>query len=226
MSKIHYFYVAVLALCLAGCNQLASTGGRYRVVATTTNENLVLTVTIENATGTSANAGLVWNTDPSGVTTPLTFSSSEQAFKLSTKALAGDHRLKIDSLAVGEVLVTVPVLALSSTPAMTELRDGTGANALEGGKLAVTTPISMAWQPVELAQQYLIEVKQAARVVFSSVVTEPNALLPSGTLGNSASFSSVTVTAFANHGDANFKATPYYSSATSTGTQILFGTKP
>jgi hypothetical protein len=216
---------AFLIALLIGCNLTPGTG-RVRVVATTTNDNLVLTVGIENASGSSANGALVWNTDPAGLTTPMVFSSSENAYKLSAKTVAGDHRIRIDSLVVGDVELSVPVLVLTDSPTINELRDATGANALSGEKLSATQAVSVAWDEVEGAKQYLLEVRQSARVVFSSVTTNANTLVPAQTLVNNSSFSSIVVTAFSNVGDPTFKSQRFYSSATSTGQQVLFGTQP
>lgn len=218
--------LAFLLFALIACN--TTNPSRLRTTAEVIGNTLNLSIVLEGSDGQSLSGALVKLTDPAGAVSLVGFDSRKNAYVLAAPALNGEYTVQADSVRMGQQSLRFPVKVFAAEPDLLSVQDGRGNKAEEFKKLEAGSPIRIEWKTVEEAQRYLVELRQAGKVLASSVVAEGNSLLiPANTFQavQTGSPATLQVTASTQSGDLSF-STGYLSNTSTQGASYTFQVVP
>jgi hypothetical protein len=199
-----------------------------RTTAEVVGSTLNLSIALEGSDGQSLSGALVKLTDPAGAVSLVGYDSRKNAYTLSAPALNGEYTVQADSVRMGQHSLRFPVKVFAAEPDLISVQDGQGNKAEEFKKLEAGSPIRIEWKAVEEAQRYLVELRQAGKVLASSVVKEGNSLvIPANTFQavQTGSPATLQVTASTQSGDLGFSA-GYLSNTSTQGASYTFQVVP
>jgi len=205
--------MGVLLLALMGCNSTNwSRQGRVWVFAQAQGDDLSMNVHLEAADGSVPGGARVWLTDPGGGISLVDFDGRSQSYRFEGRALRGNWQVEVDSLAAGQLQLSVPVKPIANAPQIVSVQDGLGHRAENYEQLVASTPIRVEWQAVPDAEVYLLEVMVSGVVALSVKADEEFYVLPTNSISASSEGTRVSlrVTASSTYGDLYFSE-GYYS---------------
>ena len=202
-----------LLLALVGCSSTDwSRQGRVWVFAQAQGDDLSMDVHLEAADGSVPGGARVWLTDPGGGVSLVGFDGRSQSYRFKGRALRGNWQVEVDSLAAGQLHLSVPVEPIADPPQVVSVQDGLGHRAENYEQLSASTPIRVEWQTVPDAEVYLLEVLVSGVVALSVKTDEGFCVLPANSISASSEGTRVSlrVTASSTYGDPYFSK-GYYS---------------
>ncbi|WP_457637690.1 hypothetical protein [Oceanithermus sp.] len=218
----------MVMLALVGCNSEGwSRQGRVWVFAQAQGDDLRMDIHLEAPDGSVPAGARVWLTDPGGGVRLVGFDGHSQSYQFEGTVLRGIWRVEIDSLAAGQLGLSVPVEPIANAPQIVSVQDGLGHRAENYEQLVASTPIRVEWRTVAGAEVYLLEVMVSGTVVQSVQTGEGFYVLPANSIPASSEGTRVSlrVTASSTHGDLYFSK-GYYSVSSMESRTFSFEAAP
>jgi len=220
--------VSMLVLALMGCNSTDwSRQGRVWVFAQAHGDDLSMDVHLEAADGSVPGGARVWLTDPGGGVRLVDFDGRSQTYRFEGRAIRGNWQIEVDSLAAGQLHLSVPVEPIADPPQVVGVQDGLGHRAENYEQLSASTPIRVEWQAVPDAEVYLLEVLVSGVLALSVKTGEEFYVLPASSISASSEGTRVSlrVTASSTYGDLYFSK-GYYSASSVESRMFSFEAVP